>query len=146
MEDYKLKQGILFPAILAVIVAATPISAGDAPDRPQATHLYWGDTHVHTSNSFDVFLFGTPGATPATAYRFARGLPVVNPTGNKRRDFWSYYTPEIREHARKVFGPYMAKWGYTFPPEWGDHPPDIFSRLQFVLLGIVRRIRWRYMT
>ncbi|RME48597.1 MAG: hypothetical protein D6796_06050 [Caldilineae bacterium] len=45
----------------------------------------------------------------------------------------------------KVFGPYMEKWGYTFPPEWNAPPPDLFSRLQFVLRGIVRRLRWRYM-
>lgn len=43
------------------------------------THLYWGDTHNHTGNSFDVYLFGTPSSTPETAYRFAKGLPVINP-------------------------------------------------------------------
>ena len=48
------------------------------------TTLLWGDTHNHTSNSFDVYLFGTPNATTETAYRFARGLPVINPTTGTR--------------------------------------------------------------
>ena len=40
----------------------------------------WGDTHLHTSLSFDVYLFGTPAATPDTAYRFAKGEAVESPT------------------------------------------------------------------
>jgi len=75
-----------------------------------------------------------------------RPLPVVNPTSNKKANFWSYYTPDTWTRAKKVFGPYMAKWGYTFPPEWGDCHITPFTRLQFVVLGIVRRIRWRYVT
>lgn len=43
------------------------------------THVFWGDTHLHTGNSFDVYLFGTPNSTPDTAIRFAKGLPVINP-------------------------------------------------------------------
>ena len=54
-----------------------------APDR-MPTRVFWGDTHLHTGNSFDVFLFGTPNSTPDTAYRFAKGLPVVSPTTGTR--------------------------------------------------------------
>ncbi|WP_224485540.1 DUF3604 domain-containing protein [Robertkochia aurantiaca] len=42
--------------------------------------VYWGDTHQHTGNSFDVYLFGTPNSTPEIAYRFARGEEVTSPT------------------------------------------------------------------
>ena len=42
--------------------------------------VYWGDTHNHTGNSFDVFLFGTPNSTPEIAYRFAKGEEVESPT------------------------------------------------------------------
>ena len=55
-----------------------PLALGDT------TNLYWGDTHLHTGNSFDVYLFGTPNSTPDTAYRFAKGLPVVSPTTGVR--------------------------------------------------------------
>lgn len=40
----------------------------------------WGDTHLHTSYSFDVYLFGLPNATPDTAYRFAKGQKIKSPT------------------------------------------------------------------
>ena len=45
----------------------------------ETRELLWGDTHLHTSNSFDAFLNGNMSVTPADAYRFARGEPVVHP-------------------------------------------------------------------
>lgn len=54
--------------------ASTERSRSAYPDK-----LLFGDTHNHTGNSFDVYLFGTPTATPETAYRFAKGEPVTNP-------------------------------------------------------------------
>lgn len=44
-----------------------------------AKTLLWGDTHLHTSYSGDAFLNGNLSAGPDTAYRFARGLPVIHP-------------------------------------------------------------------
>ncbi|MFT5442265.1 MAG: hypothetical protein ACI8W3_001307 [Myxococcota bacterium] len=41
--------------------------------------LLWGDTHLHTSNSFDAYLNLNTSADPETAYRFAKGLPVIHP-------------------------------------------------------------------
>ena len=46
--------------------------------------LLWGDTHLHTNNSFDAFLNGNLSATPETAYRYARGYPVTHPYNRTR--------------------------------------------------------------
>ncbi|CAA0095633.1 Uncharacterised protein [Halioglobus japonicus] len=46
------------------------------PDR----NAYFGDLHVHTEYSFDAYSFGTT-ATPYDAYRYARGEPIVHPSG-----------------------------------------------------------------
>jgi len=45
----------------------------------EATNLYWGDTHLHTSYSFDAFMNGNKSADPDTAYRWAKGQPVIHP-------------------------------------------------------------------
>ena len=54
------------------------VEAPPAPPRP-LRNLYWGDTHLHTSYSPDAFLMQNRSADPDTAYRFARGLPVIHP-------------------------------------------------------------------
>ena len=43
------------------------------------TNLYWGDTHLHTSFSPDAYLMRNGTADPDTAYRFAKGYPVIHP-------------------------------------------------------------------
>jgi len=62
------------------------------------------------------------GLDDLEAEALARPLPVVNKTGEKREAFWSYYTPEVQDYARRIFGPFMKEWGYEFPPEWGGRP------------------------
>jgi len=53
-------------------------------------NVYFGDTHNHSGNSFDVYLFGTPNSTPDIAYRYAKGEQVINPaTGTE----WQINTP-----------------------------------------------------
>ncbi len=44
------------------------------------TQVYFGDTHLHTSNSGDAFLAGDR-LGPEQAYRFARGEEVISSTG-----------------------------------------------------------------
>ena len=46
--------------------------------------LLWGDTHLHSTYSSDAFTNGNLTATPDTAYRYAKGAPVVHP-GHKAR-------------------------------------------------------------
>jgi len=67
---------LLLPAI-CIAIATSTANAGE-------TNLYWGDTHVHTSNSMDAYFFNNRDGTPAGAYRWAKGLPVIN-TSNRTR-------------------------------------------------------------
>ena len=65
-------MGAALAALIATGSAITQAADG-------TTQLYWGDTHLHTSNSFDAFLNLNESADPDTAYRWARGMPVIHP-------------------------------------------------------------------
>jgi len=67
--------------IALVVLLAAPAGADAAPEDRK---LLWGDTHLHTSYSFDAFLNGNQSADPDTAYRYARGLPVIHPYSRTR--------------------------------------------------------------
>lgn len=66
--------------------AAAPIDAGNpvivlpdvhpaCRDRDPLRRPFFGDLHIHTSNSFDAHIWGNRN-TPADAYRYARGMPI----------------------------------------------------------------------
>ena len=73
------KRWLLVSLTLVMCASARSVTA-------QERNLFWGDTHVHTSYSSDAYGQGNVNADPETAYRFARGLPVVHPgLGNRVR-------------------------------------------------------------
>ena len=41
-------------------------------------NVYFGDTHLHSSYSFDAFLNNNHSADPDAAYRWAKGQPVIH--------------------------------------------------------------------
>ena len=43
--------------------------------------VYFGQTHVHTSWSFDAYVFGNTLAGPEEAYQYALGKPIRHPAG-----------------------------------------------------------------
>ncbi len=87
------------------VPAATsePAPVTEPPSDTYPKQVYWGDTHLHTSNSFDVYLFGTPTSTPDTAYRFAKGEEVTSPTTGRK---WQLQTPldflVVSDHAEAL--------------------------------------------
>ena len=57
--------------------------AAKEPQRNPDRDAYFGETHVHTSWSFDAFVFGNTKAGPEDAYKFALGQPIDHPAGYK---------------------------------------------------------------
>jgi hypothetical protein len=68
---------ILRPVSRIALVLLTSFASSLA--RAEPTELLWGDTHLHSSNSFDAYFNRNMTADPATAYRYAQGLPVIHP-------------------------------------------------------------------
>jgi len=64
---------------IALSIGFLPAALCGSPMANEPTQLYWGDMHLHTSYSFDAFLSQNYSATPDTAYRWAKGQPVVHP-------------------------------------------------------------------
>jgi hypothetical protein len=52
--------------------------------RNYPTHVYWGDTHVHTSYSMDAGAFGAR-LGPNDAYIFAKGNEITTSTGQRAK-------------------------------------------------------------
>ena len=59
------------------LLACSPALADPNPDR----NAYFGETHVHTSWSFDAYIFGNHITGPADAYKYAKGQPIKHPLG-----------------------------------------------------------------
>ncbi len=66
MRHTTLLAGVLTAAVSAVAIAGEK-------------QVLWGDTHLHTNYSFDAYLNNNLTADPDTAYRYARGMPVIHP-------------------------------------------------------------------
>jgi hypothetical protein len=61
---------------IGMLASSQSFAQGD-PDR----NAYFGQTHVHTSWSFDAYVFGTTVTGPEEAYQFALGQPIKHPGG-----------------------------------------------------------------
>jgi len=71
-EDYALQDDSL-------VTIPEPLALVAQPYNPLKS-VYWGELHVHTTESMDAIIFGTT-ATIEDAYRFARGEPLQSPGG-----------------------------------------------------------------
>ena len=76
-----------FLAGLSVVWLALPAEAQETkPYSPYVgrdfpMNVYWGDTHLHTSLSFDAYGDGNTTKGPDYAYRFAKGEQVEGHDG-----------------------------------------------------------------
>ena len=70
-------------------------------------------------------------------------IPILNKSKGKYKPYLDYYEPEIIGQAKHVCGPFMKKWGYDFPNDWGGFGITFFDEIQYVLLNYLKKI---YMT
>ena len=87
---------MILTRLTALLLLSAAISTAQADDHAgdnsleqtnkvdHASKLLWGDTHLHTSYSFDAFLNQNGSADPDTAYRYAKGIPVIHPYNRAR--------------------------------------------------------------
>ena len=95
------RTALICAAALGIASLTAPAKAADYPDR-----LLWGDTHVHTSYSPDAYLLFNRTSTPDSAYRFAKGLPVIHPwTKDKARISTPLDFLVVSDHAEWLGGP-----------------------------------------
>tara|TARA_B100000795_G_scaffold28339_1_gene18759 strand:- start:904 stop:1692 length:789 start_codon:yes stop_codon:yes gene_type:complete len=71
-------------------------------------------------------------------------LPVANKTVGKKNDILGYYTNDIKEISINVFGPFFKKHNYYFPEEWGEIKISLKSKLEFLILGVLRKINQKH--
>ncbi len=55
------------------------LALGSATVGAAERQLLWGDTHLHTTYSSDAYTNNNLTGDPDTAYRYARGMPVIHP-------------------------------------------------------------------
>lgn len=72
-----------------------------------------------------------------------RSLPVVNKTDGKQAGFAEYYSPDVIEHAKQIFGPFMHEWGYEFPASWGDVHISKWTWQKYRMINPVRNFYWK---
>lgn len=61
-------------------------------------------------------------------------IPHVNRTVAKRKHYTEFYTPDTYAQAARCYGPFMKKWRYEFPAEWGPIEVPRSSEFQFKLI------------
>ena len=76
-KEVKIKKKLIMNAVLVLL--ASFVSSLAQAGQVRNTDVFFGDTHLHTSYSPDAYLMGNRSAGPDTAYRYAKGFPVVHP-------------------------------------------------------------------
>jgi hypothetical protein len=96
-----MKRTALFGASAALALGAAA-HAQSYPDK-----LLWGDTHLHTNLSTDAYFLGNRSADADTAYRFAKGEPVIHPYHRARMQLKSPHDfLAVSDHAEMIGVPY----------------------------------------
>ena len=89
-------MAILFLTIAATLAITPTFAQQPNPER----NAYFGETHIHTSWSFDAYVFGNIKAGPEDAY--AIGQPIDHPAGYKIKITRPLDFMAVTDHAEYV--------------------------------------------
>ena len=68
-----------------LVVLLLALAASNARAAEELPQLFWGDLHLHTSNSLDANLSNNITLGPDVAYRFAKGEAIRMPNGRRAK-------------------------------------------------------------
>jgi hypothetical protein len=96
----KTKQRTIMMVLAIAVVCTFAISQAQAKPEPNPlNNVYFGEQHLHTTNSPDAFAMGTRN-TPDDAYNFAKGKPVKkNTTGEMVQKGTPYDWCAVTDHS-----------------------------------------------
>lgn len=76
--------------------------------------------------------------------RQVRELPRRGNAVSWSHDPAGYYGPRSRARAKWIFGPYMQRWNYEFPADWGESSVSLTSDVADRSLAMVRVPYWKW--
>ncbi len=147
--NMKTKLTLTLSLILALATSAfAQEDYGIGNDEPIPRHVYWGDTHLHTSYSPDANVTGNVKLGPAEAYEFARGKTITAHNGMKARldrpldflvvsDHGEYlgFLPMVRNAAPEAM---KTEWGAFLSKEIQAGGDDAYNAaLKFITEAFV---------
>lgn len=73
-----------------------------------------------------------------------RTLPRTNITEERIKSYLDYYYPTCIDSSKKIFGPFLADWGYPYPENWGDYSVTKYEQWRYKFVSQLRVLYWRY--
>ena len=99
----KMKQRVSVTRIFLLLVVVTfGLTSLFAQEKNPDRNAYFGETHIHTSWSFDAYVFGNTKAGPEESYKFAIGQPIDHPAGYKIKITRPLDFMAVTDHAEYV--------------------------------------------
>jgi hypothetical protein len=74
-----------------------------------------------------------------------RPLPVRNTTKMRGHNYDTWYTPDTVKQAKRVFGPFMKRWDYKYPADWGEMEVPWIHEVQYTFAHLARSVYWKYL-
>jgi len=108
-------------------------------DRPYTGPIDLSEDRLDFVLRFEELQEGFSEVLRRLGLKQVRPVPLMNKTQGRRPEWQSYYTTSLHDQAIRNFGPFMRKWGYEFPPDWGEHSSRI-AEAEYRLRNIATKL------